>query len=330
MSIPLVPALAELFRIDEVAFDDAGCFSHTLPSSQEVHLRWLDDDSALLVALPLGMLNDELEEIRAFMLLLGNRSPYLTGGGAFGLDRETREVHLSRIFPVGPNVPSVAEALGAVMPFCAAGEAARCYFGTVNEAQLSEQMDEFTFPGLPVDEVEAIVDEMEAETDEQQPPSGEEYLAEYSAFLGEAIQSLGLEFDGLDEDLSLCISGDDDDLLTQIRFDPVMGEAVLTAFLGEFDDEAILELAPELLADNLFVEATGNCTLGFADGDPSGAYLTMVVTPEGLLPEPSNFANLIGGFLQNAAAWCESLGERTAAGSMPPPPTPNAGLPDFV
>ena len=329
MNTNAAKTLAEIFQCDEISFDEAGCATHTLPSNQTVHMRWLEEDSALLMALPLGKLNGELAEVRSFMLLIGNRSPHLTGGGAFGWDRETGDVYLSRIFPIGPNVPNLAEALGAVMPFCTAGEAARYYFGTVNEAQLSEQMDEFTFPGVPVAEVEAIADEIQAETDEEQPPSNDEYLAQYSTFLGEAIESLGMEYGGLDEELALSITGDDPDVMTLIRFDVAMGEIVLTAALGAFDDDAILEVAPDLLADNLYVEATGNCTLGISDGDPAGAFLTLVVTMEGLLPESANFANLIGGFLQNAAVWCESLRERTTGGGTPPPPSAS-GMPSFV
>ena len=329
MSTEIAKTLAEIFQCDGFTFDEAGCATHKLPSNQVVEMRWLDEDSALLVALPLGALNAELEEIRAFMLLIGNRAPQFTGGGAFGLDRETREVYLSRIFPVSLSAPNLQDALGALGPFCLAGETARAYFGTVNEAQPNDELDGFNFPGVPVEEVEAIADEMEADAAAMEFGTNEAYLAEYSAFLGEAIQSLGLKFEGVDEDHSLCITGDNEDLIAQIRFDRSMGEIILTTAVGEFDDEAILEMAVELLADNLFLEVTGNCVLGISDADPCAVFLTMAVTMEGLVPEATNFANLIGGFLQNAEFWCESLGERTNSNSLPPPP-PVAGMQNFV
>jgi len=315
----LAQTLGSILESAPQAFDANGLTTYEVSDDHVVHLRWSEDAGTLLAAIPLGQLNKTHRNIRAFMLLTANHDAYITGGGAFGWDQESNEIYISRSFVMPEE--NYAEALLGFKAFCFSAEVAQAWLNGVNAVEFNPEDGAPSLGGVGSEDLEVIAGQyVEAAVAEAGAEVDTTTAAACVAFASSALSNLGIEQNEFDDDFVCELEGSDGQAAA-IRFDPVLNEIVLTAHLGEADDERLLTVAGELLAANAFVGETGNCVLGVLDDEPCQLTFSSAVALEALQPNHGNLANFIASFLNQAEAWQTRLQELlTDAPAEPEPP----------
>ncbi|MEW4561551.1 type III secretion system chaperone [Bremerella sp. JC770] len=269
-----------------------------LPSGLPVYAKFYGGRSNLLIAIPMGAMAKGLETTRATTLMIANHGSYAVGGGGLGIQSNTGQIYLTRYFPINSECSFDPQRYRSVAGFCKVAEEFTCpIVAGVNALQVSNESGKLEIPGQPFPEPESGVDGQLSE-----PKPGHEVVSNASQFLGEALAMNGLSFEGFDSDLAWYLGHENENLMSQVRLDPVSNELELRSLIGEVDPlEGPLDVL-QLFSSNYLLGESNHCVLGISEKAPHQITLRLTVPLELMTPDPVCLANVISGFLNNTEA----------------------------